>query len=100
MTSVADYSRSRSANKTRHLISAALARQGTLRYRPVDISEGALTASARALVDDYESLTVEAYASDYVSLLERGGLRCAEERLVSSSGTSTLRAAVSTGSRL
>lgn len=64
-----------SASKTRHLISAALARQRTLRYRPVDISEGALTASVRGLVEEYEGLRVEAYASDYVSLLERGGLR-------------------------
>lgn len=64
-----------SASKTRHLISAALARQGRLRYRPIDISEGALTASARGLVEEYEGLKVEAYASDYVALLERGGLR-------------------------
>ena len=64
-----------SASKTRLLIEAALAQQGTLRYSPIDISAGALIASSRALVDDYAGLTIEAYASDYVSLLRSGALR-------------------------
>ena len=64
-----------SASKTRHLIAAALLRQETLHYSPIDISEGALIASSRALVEDYEGLTIEAYAGDYVPLIRSGTLR-------------------------
>jgi L-histidine Nalpha-methyltransferase len=71
-----------SAYKTRKLIAAALERQGSLRYAPIDISPGALIASSRALVDEYARLTVEAYASDYIALLERGGLRHSGGRIM------------------
>jgi dimethylhistidine N-methyltransferase len=64
-----------SANKTRRLIAAALGRQEKLLYAPIDISPGALIASSRALVDEYPGLTIEGYASDYISLLRDGGLR-------------------------
>ncbi|MBV8601733.1 MAG: L-histidine N(alpha)-methyltransferase [Candidatus Eremiobacteraeota bacterium] len=70
-----------SASKTRRLIEAALARQATLRYSPIDISEGALVASSQALVDEYPQLTIEAYASDYVGLLAGGGLRISDRVL-------------------
>ncbi|MBV8151388.1 MAG: L-histidine N(alpha)-methyltransferase [Candidatus Eremiobacteraeota bacterium] len=63
-----------SASKTRLLIAAALERQETLRYSPIDISPGALIASSQALVEEYPALTVSAYAGDYVSLLEAGAV--------------------------
>src|SRR5579883_73136 len=47
-----------SSTKTRYLIAAALERQTTLRYCPVDISPGALIASAKSLVDEYPALTI------------------------------------------
>jgi len=62
-----------SASKTRLLVEALLARQGTLTYAPVDISRSALEASARALVEAYEGLRVEAYAGDYDAALPRLG---------------------------
>ncbi|HEX5706183.1 MAG TPA: L-histidine N(alpha)-methyltransferase [Pyrinomonadaceae bacterium] len=60
-----------SATKTRLLIEAALARQKTLRYVPVDISRAALTASARALLQSYPNLSVEGFAADYDSAFPR-----------------------------
>ena len=59
-----------SAMKTRHLIDAALERQTTLRYCPIDISSAALTSSAQALIEEYPKLSVEAFAGDYFELLE------------------------------
>src|SRR5947208_9733616 len=58
-----------SATKTRRLIEALLARQPALLYRPVDISAPALETSARVLLQDYPTLHVEAYASDYDTAL-------------------------------
>jgi L-histidine Nalpha-methyltransferase len=62
-----------SATKTRRVVEALLKRQGRLTYVPVDISTPALEASARALLRDYPTLTVEAYASDYDAALPRLG---------------------------
>jgi L-histidine N-alpha-methyltransferase len=59
-----------SATKTRHLIRAALKRHGTLRYRPIDISPAVLLTSSRALLDEYSGLSIEAYAGDYLTLLD------------------------------
>lgn len=70
-----------SATKTRHLIDAVLARQTTLRYLPIDISPNALVASSKALVDEYPALTVDAYAGDYLSLLESSELRSARRTM-------------------
>jgi len=64
-----------SARKTRALIEAALAAQGELTYRPIDISPTALVDSAETLVAAYPTLRVEAYASDYTDLLASGTLR-------------------------
>jgi L-histidine N-alpha-methyltransferase len=64
-----------SSTKTRALIAAALERQTTLRYVPVDISSSILVASAKTLVDEYPALTVDAYAGEYLSLLEARALR-------------------------
>ncbi|MCA1620880.1 MAG: L-histidine N(alpha)-methyltransferase [Acidobacteria bacterium] len=62
-----------SASKTRRIIEALLAGQKTLAYVPVDISPAALEASAHALLGDYASLSVEAYAADYDTALPRLG---------------------------
>jgi len=70
-----------SARKTRALIEAALAAQGELTYRPIDISPTALVDSAQTLVAAYPTLRVEAYASDYTDLLASGTLR-AERRVL------------------
>jgi len=60
-----------SASKTRRVIEALLRRQARLLYVPVDISTPALEESARALLQDYPPLTVEAYAGDYDAALPR-----------------------------
>jgi len=60
-----------SAGKTRLIIEALLARQGTLTYAPVDISRSALEASARALVESYPALCVAAHHGDYDAALPR-----------------------------
>ena len=54
-----------SARKTRLLIEAFLARHASLRYLPIDISRGALEASARDLVARYPGLEICAIASEY-----------------------------------
>ncbi|HEY1728868.1 MAG TPA: L-histidine N(alpha)-methyltransferase [Candidatus Baltobacteraceae bacterium] len=64
-----------SATKTRYLIEAVLERQRILRYSPIDISSAALNASAQSLIDEYPSLSVEAFAGDYFDLLEGQKLR-------------------------
>ncbi|HYG09862.1 MAG TPA: L-histidine N(alpha)-methyltransferase [Pyrinomonadaceae bacterium] len=60
-----------SAAKTRRIIEAVLKRQARLLYLPVDISASALEASARALLQSYPALRIEAYASDYDTALAR-----------------------------
>jgi dimethylhistidine N-methyltransferase len=64
-----------SARKTRILIEAALAAQGKVEYRPIDISASALIASASTLAAEYPGLSVSAYASDYVEVLRSAQLR-------------------------
>ncbi|HEY0078895.1 MAG TPA: L-histidine N(alpha)-methyltransferase [Pyrinomonadaceae bacterium] len=59
-----------SAVKTRSIIDALLRRQTSLLYIPIDISPSALETSARALLQSYPSLRIDAYASDYDSALE------------------------------
>jgi dimethylhistidine N-methyltransferase len=54
-----------SAAKTRILIQALLARDRALRYVPIDISETMLEASSRALLAEYEGLSVCAIAAEY-----------------------------------
>jgi L-histidine Nalpha-methyltransferase len=60
-----------SSVKTRYLIAAALARQPSLRYRPVDISASALETSASALTADYPGLIVDGVNADYTTGLGR-----------------------------
>lgn len=57
--------------KSQILIEAALRRQATLRYRPIDISASALWALAERLVAEYERLVVAGYCGDYRSALLR-----------------------------
>lgn len=64
--------------KTRLLIEDLLARQGSLEYLPVDISESAIEASARVLLANYPDLRVTAYAGEY-----QQALRALREELVS-----------------
>ncbi len=60
-----------SATKTRLIVEALLARQDSLLYVPVDISTSALEHGARALLQEYPRLKVEAFASDYHTALPR-----------------------------
>jgi L-histidine N-alpha-methyltransferase len=55
--------------KTRLLIEDLLARQGSLEYLPIDISESAIEASARVLLANYPDLRVTAYAGEYQQAL-------------------------------
>jgi dimethylhistidine N-methyltransferase len=64
-----------SARKTRVLLEAAIAAQGDVTYHPIDISASALVGSVSTLVGAYDTLTVTAYASDYVDVLSNGLLR-------------------------
>ena len=59
-----------SADKTRHLIAAALARYGSLQYVPVDVSATAVRDSARALVKEFPGLRVSGFVTDYHETLE------------------------------
>lgn len=54
-----------SSRKTRLLIEAALSRQGSLEYVPIDISRAFLRESAEALLREYPDLRVTALAGEY-----------------------------------
>lgn len=58
-----------SSCKTRILIDAALARQGTLQYSPIDISADFLIQSARSLLSEYPQLEITAIAAEYADAL-------------------------------
>ena len=70
-----------SAEKTRVLVAALLARQPELHYIPVDISEAALDASAHAMLDLFPGLRITAYASDYLGALDRLHVHGPDRRL-------------------
>ncbi|MEW6206754.1 MAG: L-histidine N(alpha)-methyltransferase [Acidobacteriota bacterium] len=59
-----------SAEKTRYLIDALLARQGALHYEPIDISPASIAESSRELLKTYPRLRITAYAADYFTALE------------------------------
>jgi dimethylhistidine N-methyltransferase len=59
-----------SADKTRFLIEAALGRQGSLHYVPVDISEPSIDESCEKLLRDYPGLQITAHVADYSEELE------------------------------
>ncbi|MDP6980914.1 MAG: L-histidine N(alpha)-methyltransferase [Myxococcota bacterium] len=56
-----------SAEKTRLLIDALLARQGALRFVPIDISRSALVESSQALLLDHPTLDIVAICAEYDS---------------------------------
>jgi len=58
-----------SADKTRHLIEALLAKQPELHYLPIDISDVALDRSSAVLLHIYPRLRITAYAADYFTAL-------------------------------
>jgi dimethylhistidine N-methyltransferase len=60
-----------SAIKTRRIIAAALERQPSLNYRPIDISPSALKASTEALSREYPNVRVDGVAGDYLEGLKR-----------------------------
>jgi dimethylhistidine N-methyltransferase len=60
-----------SAEKTRLLVAALLERQTEVHYVPVDISVGALEASAHAMLDRFPGVRITAFASDYEGALGR-----------------------------
>ncbi len=59
-----------SSRKTRVLIEAALARQETLEYIPIDISRAFLKESSETLLNEYPALTVTALAGEYFDAAE------------------------------
>jgi len=70
------------AAKTRLLLDAALARQGSLRYSPIDISRAALDETVAALNVEYPAITVEPQVSDYLEGLRRFSRNGVERTLV------------------
>jgi L-histidine Nalpha-methyltransferase len=59
------------AAKTRLLLDAALARQGELRYSPIDISRSALDATVQALHAEYPAIDVRPQTTDYLEGLAK-----------------------------
>ena len=59
-----------SADKTRSVIEALLARHGKARFEPIDVSRAALESSAQGLLADYAKLVVYAVADDYIAGFE------------------------------
>lgn len=59
-----------SSRKTRVLIEAALARQASLEYIPIDISRTFLRESAETLLGEYPLLTITALAGEYFDAAE------------------------------
>ncbi len=60
-----------SAEKTRLVIDALLARQKGLHFVPIDIARHSLEESAEALLANYPRLFVDAIAGEYTSALDR-----------------------------
>lgn len=75
-----------SAEKTRYLIEALLARQAGLHYLPIDISEASLERSSRELLQIYPGLRITAFAGDYFTALRA----LAKERLTDGAHKRTL----------
>lgn len=62
-----------SAEKTRYLIEALLARQPDLHYLPVDISDSSLELASQRLLRLYPGLRITAFAADYFTALQALG---------------------------
>jgi L-histidine Nalpha-methyltransferase len=70
------------AVKTRLLLDAALRRQPTLRYRPIDISASAVEETVAALNHEYPNITVDALTTDYLDGLTKLSPNGVARRLV------------------
>src|SRR5262249_32953729 len=77
-----------SAEKTRHLIAAALARFDRLHYVPIDVSVSALEASARQLARSFPGLRVTGFVADYHEALAEIAARLRGPKLVAFLGSS------------
>ncbi len=77
-----------SADKTRTLLAAALARQGTVCYQPIDVSESALEAARVRLGEELPAVTVEPLVADYLHGLDLVPCATGERRLALFIGSS------------
>ena len=68
-----------SAEKTRYLIEALLAKQSQLHYLPVDISDSSLELASQRLLRLYPGLRITAFAADYFTALQALGARVSAE---------------------
>ncbi|MGE3821240.1 MAG: L-histidine N(alpha)-methyltransferase [Isosphaeraceae bacterium] len=77
-----------SAEKTRRLIAAALARHGALHYLPIDVSSTAVEESARQLTRTFPALKVTAFVGDYHGALPEIAGRVKGPKLIAFLGSS------------
>jgi L-histidine N-alpha-methyltransferase len=77
-----------SAEKTRRLIAAALARHGRLHYVPIDVSGAAIEASCGQLVRDFPGLRVTGFVGDYHESLAEAVRRLRGPKLIAFLGSS------------
>lgn len=77
-----------SADKTRLLLSAAVAEQGSVLYEPVDVSATALEAARARILREIPGVTVAPRVMDYVHGLDLDGEGPGERRLVLYIGSS------------
>ena len=77
-----------SADKTRLLLAAAVARQGTVVYEPVDVSASALEAARERIEREIAGVTVAPRLMDYLHGLELEAAGAGERRLVLYIGSS------------
>jgi dimethylhistidine N-methyltransferase len=77
-----------SADKTRLLLTAAVERQGTVFYEPVDVSAGALVEAQIRIEDEIPGVLVSPRVQDYTHDLELDSTLPGERRLVLYIGSS------------
>jgi L-histidine N-alpha-methyltransferase len=77
-----------SADKTRLLLAAAVARQGAVVYEPVDVSATALEAARERIEREFESVTVSPRVANYTHGLGLEPVGAGERRLVLYIGSS------------
>ena len=77
-----------SADKTRLLLAAAVAAQGSVLYEPVDVSASALEAAQERIEREIPGVTVAPRVMDYVHGLDLDGEGSEERRLVLYIGSS------------
>jgi dimethylhistidine N-methyltransferase len=77
-----------SADKTRLLLSAAVERQGTVVYEPVDVSASALNAARQRIEAEIDGVRVSPRVEDYTHGLELDPSAAGERRLVLYIGSS------------